>query len=88
MASPALTFQNLRVRLFRNSMTILLGQSWWRVLTIIYCCAIIWVFLFFLASLALRMTLGTRRNINIILSADEVVLHAPFYFCYNYAATA
>ena len=49
MASPALTFQNLRLRLFRNSMTILLGQSWWRVLTIIYCCAIIWVFLFFLS---------------------------------------
>jgi ABC-2 type transport system permease protein len=49
MSSPALLFQHLRLRLFRNSMTILLAQSWWRMLTILYCCAIIWVFLFALS---------------------------------------
>lgn len=49
MASPALLFQNLRWRLFRNSLTILLAQSWWRVLTILYCCAVVWGFLFALS---------------------------------------
>src|SRR5438445_728627 len=49
MSSPALLFQTLRWRLFRNSMTILLAQSWWRIATIIYCCAVIWVFLFTLS---------------------------------------
>src|SRR5262249_50177582 len=42
-------FQSLRWRLFRNSMAILLAQAWWRLLTIAYCCIIIWVFLFLLS---------------------------------------
>ena len=46
MSSPALLFQHLRWRLFRNSMTILLSQSWWRIVTIGYVCALIWAFLF------------------------------------------
>lgn len=49
MASPALLFQGLRWRLFRNSMTILLAQSWWRVATILFSCALIWAFLFALS---------------------------------------
>ena len=49
MPSPTLLFQSLRWRLFRNSLTILLMQSWWRVVTILYCCMIIWVFLFVLS---------------------------------------
>src|SRR2546423_13941851 len=46
MSSPGLLFQALRWQLFRNSSAILLRQSWWRVATIAYCCAVIWVFLF------------------------------------------
>ena len=46
MSSPALLFQSLRLQLFRNSMQIVLAQSWWRVATIAYCCMVIWVFLF------------------------------------------
>ena len=46
MSSPALLFQGLRLQLFRNSMQIVLAQSWWRVATIAYCCMVIWVFLF------------------------------------------
>lgn len=46
MPSPALLFQSLRWRLLRNSLTLLIGQSWWRLATIVYCCVIIWVFLF------------------------------------------
>ena len=46
MSSPALLFQGLRLQLFRNSMQIVLAQSWWRVATIAYCCIVIWAFLF------------------------------------------
>jgi ABC-2 type transport system permease protein len=46
MSSPSLFFQSLRWQLFRNSMTILLGQSWLRVATIAYCCVFVWGFLF------------------------------------------
>ncbi|MBI2808957.1 MAG: hypothetical protein HYX68_28575 [Planctomycetes bacterium] len=46
MSSPALLFQNLRWRLFRNALSVLLSQSWWRVATIAYSCALIWAFLF------------------------------------------
>src|SRR5476649_359883 len=49
MAAPALLFQNLRIRLFRNSAKILFSQSWWRVATIAYVCAFIWIFLFTLS---------------------------------------
>ena len=46
MSSPALLFQDLRWRLFRNSLRLLIAQSGWRIATIIYCCLVIWVFLF------------------------------------------
>jgi ABC-2 type transport system permease protein len=49
MPTLTLLFQSLRWRLFRNSLTILLTQSWWRVVTILYCCMVIWVFLFVLS---------------------------------------
>ncbi|MSQ95184.1 MAG: hypothetical protein EXR98_11600 [Gemmataceae bacterium] len=49
MSSPALLFQALRWRVFRNSLTIVLAQSWWRVATILFSCALIWAFLFALS---------------------------------------
>jgi ABC-2 type transport system permease protein len=49
MSSPALLFQYLRWRLFRNSTAMMLTQSPVRVLTIVCCCIIIWAFLFALS---------------------------------------
>jgi hypothetical protein len=37
MKSPTLIFQSLRWRLFQNSFTLILGQSWLRPATIAYC---------------------------------------------------
>src|SRR5436190_16965243 len=49
MATPALVFQNLRLRLMRNGLALLLAQSWWRAATIVYVCAFIWILLFALS---------------------------------------
>ena len=49
MSSPALLFQILRWRLFRNSLRLLVAQSGWRIATIAYCCLVIWGFLFALS---------------------------------------
>src|SRR5947208_864887 len=46
MSSAAVLFQRLRWRLFRNSLSLLLSHSWLRVATIVYCCVIVWAFLF------------------------------------------
>ncbi len=44
--SPTLLLQGLRWRLFCNSLSLLLKQSWLRPATVLYCCLIIWVMLF------------------------------------------
>jgi ABC-2 type transport system permease protein len=46
MISHTMLFQSLRWRLFCNSLSLVLGQSWLRPATIAYCCVIIWGLLF------------------------------------------
>jgi ABC-2 type transport system permease protein len=78
MSSPALLFQDLRWRLFRNSMAIVLAQSWWRVLTIAYCCAIIWAFLFMLSWYGFH-ELRTRWNVPLEQNLIESVFDVFFF---------
>lgn len=77
--SSGLLFQNLRWRLLRNSLTILLGQSWWRVVTIIYCCLVIWVFLFGLSWYAFH-SLRTMPNWKFPLDQGLIELVFDVFF--------
>jgi ABC-2 type transport system permease protein len=79
MSSPALLLQNLRWRLFRNSLTILLTKSWWRAATIAYCCAIIWAFLFTLSWYGFH-ELKTRPEWHIPLEQNLIVLLFDVFF--------
>ncbi len=78
MPSPALLFQNLRWRLFRNSLTILLAQSWWRVVTIIFCCLVIWIFLFGLSWYGFH-ELRVRWNIPLDEGLIELLFDVFFF---------
>ena len=78
MPSPSLLFQSLRWRLFRNSMSILLAQSWWRVVTIIYCCLVIWVFLFSLSWYGFH-ELRVRWNIPLEQNLIELLFDVFFF---------
>jgi ABC-2 type transport system permease protein len=79
MSSPALLLQNLRWRLFRNSLTILLTQSWWRAATVAYCCAIIWAFLFALSWYGFH-ELKTRPEWRIPLEQNLILLLFDVFF--------
>jgi ABC-2 type transport system permease protein len=79
MSSPTLLFQNLRWHLFRNSMTILIAQSWWRVVTIIFCCLVIWVFMFTLSWYGFH-ELRTRRGWEIPLEQNLIELLFDVFF--------
>lgn len=77
--SSTLLLQNLRWRLFRNSLSILLKQSWWRAATVAYCCAIIWAFLFTLAWYGFH-ELKTRPEWKIPLEQNLIVLLFDVFF--------
>ena len=76
--APSLLFQNLRWVLFRNSMTILLTQSWVRVITIGYCCALIWGSLFALSWYGFH-DLKVRWNFPLEGTLIETVLDIFFF---------
>ena len=78
MSSPALLFQGLRWRLFRNAMTVLLGQSWVRVVTIGCCCAFIWIFLFALSKFGFN-ELKTRWNFPLEWNLMELLFDIFFF---------
>jgi ABC-2 type transport system permease protein len=79
MSSPALLFQNLRWRLFRNSLTLLLARSWWRLVTILYCCLVIWVFVFTLSWYAFHQ-LQTEPTWRIPLHGSLIELIFDLFF--------
>src|SRR5215470_11786413 len=79
MSSPALVLQNLRWHLFRNSLTLLLTKSWWRAATIVYCCAIIWAFLFALSWYGFHQ-LKTRPEWRIPLEQNLILLLFDIFF--------
>jgi ABC-2 type transport system permease protein len=79
MSSPALVLQNLRLRLFRNSLNLLLTKSWWRAATIAYCCAIIWAFLFALSWYGFHQ-LKTRPEWRIPLEQNLILLLFDIFF--------
>src|SRR5207247_11338826 len=76
--SPALLFQSLRWQLLRNSLTILLAQSWWRVVTIAYCVLVIWVFLFCLSWYGFH-ELRVRWNVPLEQNLIELIFDLFFF---------
>lgn len=78
MTAPALLFQSLRWRLMRNGFSLLVAHSWWRVLTIVYVCAIIWGVLFSLSWYGFH-ELKTRWDIKIQQMLIETVFDLFFF---------
>lgn len=78
MSSPALLFQTLRWRLLHNSLTILLSQSWWRVVTIAVCTLVIWIFLFGLSWYGFH-ELRVRWNIPLEQNLIELLFDLFFF---------
>ena len=71
--SPAILFQKLRFRLAANAFALLWNQAWWRIVTIGYCCAVLWAFLFLLSSHGFH-ELKTRWNIPL----QQSLIDLPF----------
>ena len=73
MFSHGLLFQNLRWRLMRNSLALLMVNSWLRIYTIGVCCLFIWLFLFSLSWYGFH-ELKTRWSIRI----DDILIERVF----------
>ena len=78
MSSPDLLFQNLRWRLMRNGLSLMLAHSWWRLAAIIFVCAVIWVVLFLLSWYAFH-ELKVRWNIPLEQNLVELIFDVFFF---------
>ena len=79
MPAPAMLFQNLRWRLFRNSLSLLMAHSWLRLYTIAICCAFIWTFLFTLSWYGFH-ELNTRPEWRFQLKGNLIELVFTWFF--------
>src|SRR5262249_48955811 len=78
MTTPALLFQNLRWRLMPNGFSLLIANSWWRVITIVGVCAFIWSVLFALSWYGFH-ELKTRWDIKIQQALIETIFDLFFF---------